>query len=357
MKKNKFLAGILALALSLSIATPALASVYTAAIATADVTIDNVYGVVGTTTGSITIAANKVTSGDVITIKVGTAIVGTKTMSATDAAKATSIDVKGLTQKAGKVSILVSPTSTPTAIKTISVAYLAQKSPVVEASKITVQGYADQEDVLTMAGVETGDIVSVYPSTATLTPLTGTAAAAATEKLLVKGTSTGTSIAIKLGKNNITTTTGITVSITKKNCSESNKVLLKGDALKLTPATLTPAVSDTTAIAVPGGLLVYGIKTTGTEKYTITAYSVEPYALGLGKNITPTQKTALTAKTLGKATTVTNNKASYIFIPFKNTAFTADLASGAKVYVVAKFNGTTKANGKALSTATVITVK
>lgn len=279
--------------------------------ATADtVTIDNRFVDSTTTSGAITLKANTFASGDTVTI-IDAKKVKLGEVKIENAANAYNVNVT-LTRKSGAVGIYVTPNTTDFKVsKTNMIKYLAQKSPVVNASNITITGNADKDDVLTMTGVESGDTVNVYKATAT-----------DTEKPIAKGTSKGTSVEVKLGKNNISVETGIKVSITKKDCLESEKLLIKGTSLNYTVAPVSTAIAN--VILVKEGVLVSGL----SPKDVINVYSADPTQY-LSKYPSAADKTALKAILLG--TKVANAKDNYIFIPFKS-----NLADGASVYITKK---------------------
>lgn len=354
MKRNKIASTILALVLSLSMVVSAYgttAPAYSnATITSTSIKVDNQFITTTTTHGTITVVKSGFTEGDTITMKLGTAELGKVVIDKSDSATSASIDVTTLTKKKGKISVQVTALSTATSIsKAVNIDYLAQKSPVVTATAITVTQYADQDVVLTVTGLSADDVVNVYDVTDTKV-VTAAAIAPAKDPAAVKAKGKGTA-SIKLAKMNVTSTGGIYVSVINKECSESDKVLATAAAgANYVLAETTPGITTTSAIAVKGGLLVSGLVTTGKQKYTIDVYSADPTA-NLAKNPTAANKTALKAILLGSKSVGVKN--TYVFIPFKTEL--ADTAT--KVYVTSKFTGEDKTKGKLISKVVELTVK
>jgi transglutaminase-like putative cysteine protease len=167
-----------------------------------------------------------------------------------------------------------------------------QKSFPVVASSISIVGNADKPHILTYTGAADGDILNIYSATAT------------DNKPLVKGNATGE---IKLNKVDITAA-GIQVSITRKNCLESDKLLIKGSKLKFTK----PAVSTdiTTSFVTKNVVLVSGL----TDKDVINVYNDYPTGYSL-KYPSTEQKKVLNGLLIGNKTVAT--KSSYAFVVFK----------------------------------------
>lgn len=366
MKKNKLLAGLMTFIFTCSMIMPASAvtlTAYTYTLTTDTVTIANNFIpadttlAAATTKAAITIkAGHGFKDGDIITVTGATTAPASKTISAAEATSNAAISLTGavLSKKKGALKITVAPVNATT-YKSItrSVAFIAQKSPVVTAAAVTIQFNSDVDDVLTVTGaaIEVGDIIKVYTK-----GVASTVKAIATgKKAAVAGT-----VTVALGKNNITSAAGIEITITHKDCSESEKVLI--DSTKtatFTAATKTYDITTGSAIAVRGGVIVSGLNInseTAKEKYTITAYDADPTTY-LVKTATTASKTFVADHMLGKATSVAGTKGTYVFLAYKNKKFTADLTVGATIWVVNKYTGTTKALSKDYSNPIELKVK
>jgi transglutaminase-like putative cysteine protease len=188
-----------------------------------------------------------------------------------------------------------------------------EKSYPVVTSSISIVGNADKPDVLTITGAADGDVINIYSATATATD----------NKPLVKGNATGE---VKLNKVDITSA-GIQVSITRKNCLESNKLLIKGSKLNFTKAAVSTDV--TTSFVTKNVALISGLAT----KDVINVYSAYPTGYSL-KYPSTEQKNVLKGLLIGSKTVAT--KCSYALVVFKNNYTLSDSST---VYITKKSSG------------------
>ncbi len=332
MKKRKVFAAILltiALIFSMGIAaySATVLPPYENKATASTVTIDNKFIGGTTTAGTITLSANTFATGDVVTI-LDAKKVKLGDITITDPTKAYSLDVTTLTRKAGTIGVYVTPASKDFAVsKTVVLKYLAQKSPVVDPTAISIAGKADTPDVLTMTGIEAGDKVNIYPATAIDTD----------KKPMVRGVSKGTSVDIKLGNNNISQTTGIKVSIIKKDCTESDKLLIKDSDLNYTAP---PVSSDiTAAYVIKSAARISGL----APSELVNIYNADPSQY-LSKYPSKEAQAALKAILIG--TKKAGPKDSSVMIAFKN-----GVSPGAKVYI------TRKTAGKSVSAAVSVAAR
>jgi hypothetical protein len=330
MKNNKILAALLVFLFSFSIVTPTFgvtkAIVATNPVSATNATVNNKFIDSVTTQGTIIFNPNTFTKGDTVKITdskknpLGEIIIS-------DATSASSINVTGLGRKKGKVSITVTPLSADYSVsKAVAIDFSAQKSPAAIATNISLVGNADKPDDFKIIGVEADDVVTVYPPTASVTGKVATDA-----KAYAKGKAKAAGeLIFALGKSNITIEKGIRVSITKKDCEESDRILIAGGDLNYISSSGSTDISNISV--VKGGVLISGlvIDTVAKEKMQIDVYSTDPTKF-LSKSATADDKKALKNILLGSKSAT---KGSHVFIEFKK-----EVEDYAKVYIAKKSTG------------------
>jgi uncharacterized protein YjdB len=239
------------------------------------------------TDDTITIAANTFENNDnvIVTDSKKTLI---KSLTISDPTIATEITVKQLAQAKGKISISVTNNNEGATAKVNSIDYKQEKSPVVSSSDVSIVGNADTDDVVTITGLNVGDVAIAYTNALISRPIAKSKAA------------TISTATIKLGATRYNSSTGIYISVIRKGARESDRLLVTGN---YTSAPITNTISTTNVIAATNGIMVIGL----IEKDIITIYKSNPTGI--------TDKKALKAITL--TTTSVSKGNTYGFSAYK----------------------------------------